>query len=101
VTTINVRNRIGTLGALDPAHGNLLGAEIASLSVASQVIRLDFSGMSAVSSAFANALFVTLSKSRPLDSWRSILQFVGLGPSQADVIARSLRAVRNETSHAK
>lgn len=101
VTTIIVRDRVGTFGALEPTTGNSLGTEIVSLSKTSLNITLDFSGISAISSAFANALFVALNRARPLDDWRSILHFVGLGPKQADIIAGSLRAVRSEIAQGR
>jgi hypothetical protein len=87
-----VREWVGPLGALQPDDAARLAAHLIRTQNLADTIVLDFRDAGAVTSSFANELFVSLAQIRPLDDWRNVLQFSGLGATQAQVITRSLRA---------
>ena len=94
--TIRVRDWVGQLGALEPDQGAQLARHLVERSTRAV---LDFAGAGPVSSGFANAFFVELAAARPLHEWRKDLEFVGLDSRQAEVMARSLKAARNASTH--
>lgn len=98
MTTLSIAQCVGALGALTPAEGNALAERIVDLAAETNLVTLDFTGVSAVTSSFANALFLTLADAKPLDEWRASLRFTHVSASAADVITRSLQAARAYTS---
>jgi hypothetical protein len=91
---IRVRDWVGDLGALKPADGERLAKHLIERA-GSPKVSLDFADVGTLTSGFANAFFVVLGGARPLAEWRDELEFVSLASRHAEVLARSLRALRN------
>lgn len=92
---------VGALGALTPDEGSVLAQRVLVAAAEGSVVTLDFSDVRAVTSSFANALFLTLAEARPLPEWRAHLRFVNVPTRAADVITSSLRAARAFTADAR
>jgi anti-anti-sigma regulatory factor len=91
---LDVREAIGSEDALEPALGEAMAARAIGAWASGRVL-LDFSRVSVVSSAFANAFFAAIATARPLDDLRGSIDFVGLRPRLLQVWTRSFKAVRN------
>lgn len=95
VVRIDVRAWSGAGGALEPKVGSSLAEHVIEHGRDADRIELNFADVGTVSSAFANAFLLRLAATAPLEEWRKRLDFKALGPRQADVIAKSIRAARN------
>jgi anti-anti-sigma regulatory factor len=93
MATINVAIVVQTGDLLDPTDGTAL-AVLTAQSLSAERLLLDFGGVTAISSAFANAFFVELASATKLGELRSVLDFINLRPRWAQVWAQSLKAVR-------
>jgi hypothetical protein len=88
---VAVSDWVDPVGALEPAAASRLADHL--IKEKGTHIVLDFSEVRAISSAFANALFMGLAQAMPLDAWREILSFDGLDARKAEVLAKSRVAV--------
>jgi len=96
---IRVREWVDELGALEPLAATRLAQHVVDRSSEGGTLVVDFEGVGTIVSGFANAFFLELAETRPLDEWRRIVQFVGLTTRQAQVLSRSLQAARNALKH--
>jgi len=99
-SSVKVFDIVGDLGGLDPDKAAELAKTVISVPERAAGVSLDFAGVSTISSAFANTLFLALADAAPLSLWQRVLKFAGLDRRQAEVLARSLKAARNVTGEA-
>jgi hypothetical protein len=92
---VRVRDWVDDLGALEPGSATRLAQHVIDRSVGNAAVVVDFQGVGTITSGFANAFFLELAETRPLDEWRRIVQFTGLAPRQAQILAKSLQAARD------
>lgn len=91
---LNVAEVIGEPDALSRESGELLAH--ATSAAGPGALTMDFSGITAVNSAFMAGFLYAIVQSTPLDELRTRLAFKGLSPSGADVVRNSIRRVREQ-----
>ncbi len=94
--SLAVREIAGPNGGIDPDRGVALAEQVVEyVAGRGESVAVDFAGVGAISSGFANAFFLKLGETRPIDEWRSSLTFVGLDDFQQKIIRSSLMAARD------
>jgi hypothetical protein len=94
--TIEALEVIGANGGLDPELATKLAEEVIDRTEhLGDHVTVNFTGVRAISSGFANAFFLKLHDIRSLGEWEDRLSFHGLGGPQSQIMRGSVHAVRD------
>lgn len=91
-----VKDVLNGADALLPTNAQLVLDAVAAAKLRrGKRLLLDWTGVGAISSAFANALFLGLAAIRPIDEWRDLLEVERATELQLQILSKSLNAVRH------
>lgn len=96
---MDVKILIGSSDALEPALGESVAQQVLAASSSEVRVVLDFSKVSVISSAFANAFFLAIAKERHFDQLPETMDFIQMKPRIGDVWLKSFKAVRHDIQH--